>query len=36
MDLQNSFYKKILKEKFNLTDNIEEIRELLLSIPDKY
>ena len=27
MDLQNSFYKKILKEKFNLTDddNIEEI-----------
>ena len=25
MDLQFSFYKKILKEKFNLTDNIEEI-----------
>ena len=25
MNLQNSFYKKILKEKFNLTDNIEEI-----------
>jgi hypothetical protein len=25
MDLETSFYKKILKEKFNLTDNIEEI-----------
>jgi hypothetical protein len=25
MELQTSFYKQILKEKFNLTDNIEEI-----------
>jgi hypothetical protein len=25
MDLQTSFYKQILKENFNLTDNIEEI-----------
>jgi hypothetical protein len=25
MNLQSCFYKKILKEKFNLTDNIEEI-----------
>jgi hypothetical protein len=25
MNLQSSFYKQILKEKFNLTDNIEEI-----------
>jgi hypothetical protein len=25
MNLQTSFYKEILKEKFNLTDNIEEI-----------
>ena len=25
MDIETSFYKQILKEKFNLTDNIEEI-----------
>jgi hypothetical protein len=33
MNLQNSFYKKILKEKFNLTDNIEEI---ISKDPKKY
>jgi hypothetical protein len=33
MNLQISFYKKILKEKFNLTDNIEEI---VSKDPNKY
>jgi hypothetical protein len=33
MNLQSSFYKKILKEKFNLTDNIEEI---ISKNPNKY
>jgi hypothetical protein len=33
MDLQTSFYKQILKEKFNLTDDIEEI---VSKNPNKY
>jgi hypothetical protein len=33
MDIETSFYKQILKEKFNLTDNIEEI---VSKNPNKY